>query len=127
MTSSGSSNLEGANATTKTPDIHQSITTMASTTFTGKLITPANYGEKYLYEVNFSGGVIRTGTSPRILEGYTKFILDYVSDPHGTEPGTDLWDLTLTYKNSPPHPITVEIWQDGVKKKGDVPRVMDGM
>ena len=58
MTSSGSSNLVGANATTKTPDIHQSITTMASTTFTGKLITPANYGEKYLYEVNFSGGVM---------------------------------------------------------------------
>jgi len=96
------------------------------TVFTGKLITPANYDEKYIYEVTHNGGAIRTGTSPRILDGFTKFCLDYVTDPNSTSGATDYWDLTLLYKNSPPRTITVEIWLDGVKKKGDKPRVQDG-
>lgn len=111
----------------RTTAISTDLTTMASTTFTGKLITPSSYGERYLYEVNFSGGVIRTGISPRIQDGYTRFILDYVTDAKGTAAGTDHWDLTLIYKNSPPHDITVEIWLDGARKKADAARVQDGM
>ena len=48
-----------------------------ATKFTGKLITPADFGQKYIYEVTHDGDpVIRTGNSPRIADGFTKFYLD---------------------------------------------------
>ncbi|MBK6829669.1 MAG: hypothetical protein IPG92_02495 [Flavobacteriales bacterium] len=96
------------------------------TAFSGRLITPANYNEKYIYEVSHDGGAIRTGNSPRIQDNFTKFILDYVTDPKSISSATDLWDLSLIYQNSPPRTITVEVWLDGAMKKGDKPRMQDG-
>lgn len=103
--------------------------------WTGKLITPARYDERYIYEVtrdSTTGAdadkVIRTGNSPRIADGYTHFYVDYVKDAkNGSAKGTELWDLTLLYKNSPPRLITVEICLNGQSSKTDKPTVQDGM
>ena len=101
-----------------------------ATKFTGKLITPADFNERYIYEVTHDGDpVIRTGNSPRISDGFTKFFLDYVKGS-GSAKGTELWDLTLLYKNSPPRQITVEICLDGRTAPNtppDRPTVSDGM
>lgn len=104
-------------------------------TWIGKLITPAGYDERYIYEVtrvSSTGAdgdkVIRTGNSPRISEGWTKFNVDYVKDPkNGSATGVELWDLTMLYKNSPPRQITVDICLDGKPTKTDKPTVQDGM
>ena len=95
-------------------------------TFTGKLITPAKFGQKCIYEVTRPVGVIRTGTSPRIEEAYKIFRLDYVTDPKVTSGGVDQWDLTLVYKNSPPRTITVNMCLDGGTDTTDGPVVQDG-
>lgn len=97
------------------------------TIFTGRLITPASFNERYIYEVSHSGdNVIRTGNSPRITDGFTKFHLDYVKGT-GVGTGTELWDLTRSYQNSPPRQITVEICLGGKASKTDKPTVQDGM
>ena len=103
--------------------------------WTGKLITPARYDERYIYEVTRESAtgadadkVIRTGNSPRIADGYTRFSIDYVKDPkNGSANGTELWDLTLLYKNSPPRQITIDVCLDGKPSRTDKPTVQDGM
>ena len=94
---------------------------------TGKLITPARYGDPYLYEVTHSGGMVRVGTSPRVEDG-DLFVLHYVSTNNSlySKPCTDLWDLTLVYANVKAREIYVEVHVNGKGATEDKPTVQDG-
>ena len=94
---------------------------------TVKLITPARFGDPYLYEVTHTGGMVRVGTSPRIEEDGT-FSLHYVSSSSKLyqKPCTDLWDLNLLYANTKPREIDVQVCVDGGGKTEDRPTVQDG-
>lgn len=93
---------------------------------TVRLITPARFGDPYLYEVAHSGGMVRVGTTPRIEEDGT-FSLHYVSSASKfyQKPSTDLWDLTLLYANTKPREIDVQVCVDGAGKTEDRPTVQD--
>jgi|GEM_PF-3397468 len=99
------------------------------TTFTGKLISPAKLGDPYLYQITHTGGVVRVGTTPEIPDDYDTFILHYAEteDKLFDNPSTELWDLTIVFKNAEPREITVEVQLKGNVPHRDRPTVRDGI